>query len=165
MDRSIAVTLPALLFAGTFLIGCKPNKGPAGEGQAPPSATEPPANVTSAPAAGAPDSSPSVSAARLLTREQIVPNELSVSVYTNTFETPTGPAPCWTYASDGLWSFRQKEILFSIKREPGKADGALRTDTHSSGPAASLSPSAKIFSASCICAINRCQALRCARRF
>ena len=60
--------------------------------------------------------------------ESIVPGKLTVDVYVHSLESPDGRAPCWTYVSNGLWPLGQREIVFTVKRRPGEADGAYPRD-------------------------------------
>ncbi|MDI3285652.1 hypothetical protein [Polyangium sp. 15x6] len=100
------------LFAAALVTGCA---GPANE--------KPPATASaSSPRAGA--SAPG-SAVQILLREEVVPGKLSVTVYSHSLSTPEGPLHFWTYVSEGLWSLGQREIRFSVKREPDDAEGVF----------------------------------------
>ncbi|MDC3985445.1 hypothetical protein [Polyangium jinanense] len=103
------------LLAATLAAGCA---GPANE-KPPISAGAPP------PRAEASASRSSESAAQVLLREEVVPGKLSVTVYSHAISTPAGPLHFWTYVSEGLWPLGQREIRFSIKREPGDAEGTF----------------------------------------
>jgi hypothetical protein len=114
--------LGALALTLGFAAGCRCSNGPADEGPAPPAAADAPGagTATTATAQTRPAAPSSVAGAQRITRETLVPGELSVSVFASTFDAPSGPVPSWTYVSEGLWAQHQKEIAFSIKREPGE---------------------------------------------
>ncbi|TKC97156.1 hypothetical protein [Polyangium fumosum] len=101
----------AALLAATLAAGCA---GPANE--------KPPASASAPPRAGA---SASQAPAQVLLREEVVPGKLAVTVYSHSLVTPDGALHFWTYVSEGLWPLGQREIRFSIKREPGDAEGAF----------------------------------------
>ena len=51
---------------------------------------------------------------------EIVPGELVVRVHLHELPTVNGLEACWTFVSEGLWALGQKEILLTLKREPGE---------------------------------------------
>ena len=51
---------------------------------------------------------------------EVVPGELVVRVHSHELPTVNGREPCWTFVSEGLWALGQKEILLTLKREPGE---------------------------------------------
>jgi len=53
-------------------------------------------------------------------RFQLIEGKLWAEVYAPTLQTQDGPLPCWTYATVGLRSVGQKEMLLTIKREKGE---------------------------------------------
>jgi len=63
--------------------------------------------------------------ARMLVRQEVVPGKLWVAVYAHSETTKEGEIQLWTFASEGLWTHRQKEIRFSIKREPNEPENAF----------------------------------------
>jgi len=108
-----------LLVAG-LSAGCDRRAEPARE-QAPAAtsaAPAPPQAIVSA----APPTAPGT---RVLVREEVVPGKLWVTVYAHALATPGGSLPLWTYASEGLWPLGQREIRFSVKREPSEGEGAF----------------------------------------
>ena len=49
---------------------------------------------------------------------EIVPGKLKVRVYLHDVPVDGGKAvSCWSYVSEGLWQYRQKEIVFTLRRE------------------------------------------------
>jgi hypothetical protein len=60
--------------------------------------------------------------------EAVIPGELTVSIHAHTLTAPSGPVPCWTYVSDGLWPLGQKEIVFTVQRRAGEAKEAYPRD-------------------------------------
>ncbi|MDI1483786.1 hypothetical protein [Polyangium sp. y55x31] len=103
------------LLAAALAAGCA---GPANE--KPPATTSAPS-----PRAEAPACRSTGSRAQMLLREEVVPGKLSVAVYSHSLTTPEGPLRFWTYVSEGLWPLGQREIRFSVKREPDDAEGAF----------------------------------------
>ena len=51
---------------------------------------------------------------------EIVPGRLVVRVHLHELPTVNGREACWTFVSEGLWALGQKEILLTLKREPGE---------------------------------------------
>ncbi|GAB4175985.1 MAG: hypothetical protein Fur006_06720 [Coleofasciculaceae cyanobacterium] len=47
---------------------------------------------------------------------ELIPGKLSVKVYKHDIETLKGIVPCWSYITDGLWAFQQKELIFTLRR-------------------------------------------------
>ncbi|UQA59368.1 hypothetical protein [Polyangium aurulentum] len=80
---------------------------------------------TPPPRADVPATPPPADGARVLVREEVVPGKLWVTVYAHALATPGGSMQLWTYASEGLWPLGQREIRFSVKREPGEGEGAF----------------------------------------
>jgi hypothetical protein len=60
-----------------------------------------------------------------LSREEVIPGELWVEIFSHVLASEEGPVPCWTYVSDGLWKLGQKELVFTLKREPGEEEAAF----------------------------------------
>lgn len=46
---------------------------------------------------------------------------LTVTIYSHTLETAAGPLECWSYVSSGLEAFGHREVIMTLKREPGEA--------------------------------------------
>ena len=103
-----------VLLAATLAAGC-----------AGPTTEKPPASASALPRVGSSASQTPASAAQVLLREEVVPGKLSVTVYSHSLVMPDGALHFWTYVSEGLWPLGQREIRFSIKREPGDAEGAF----------------------------------------
>ncbi len=47
---------------------------------------------------------------------ELIPGKLSVRVYKHDIETFKGIVPCWSFVSDGLWQYGQKELIFTLRR-------------------------------------------------
>jgi Smad anchor for receptor activation-like, C-terminal len=48
----------------------------------------------------------------------LIPEKLSARVYLNEINSRNGAVPCWTYITKGLMSHQQKELIFSLRRNP-----------------------------------------------
>jgi hypothetical protein len=59
---------------------------------------------------------------------EIIPGELSARVYLHEISASSGRIPCWSYVSDGLGAHQQREVVFTLRRERGEADGAFPED-------------------------------------
>lgn len=59
---------------------------------------------------------------------ELVPEELDLRVFRHAIDTIDGPVPCWSYVSDGLRRFGQKEIVLTLRRRPGEPDDAFPRD-------------------------------------
>lgn len=99
----------ALLVAAALLVlACAPSK-PDGSGPLPVTASP-----TGAPAQAAAQSG-------VVAVEQVLPGKLTVKVIKHTIAAQSA-IPCWSYVSAGLSALGQKEIVFTVKREPGEGD-------------------------------------------
>jgi hypothetical protein len=52
---------------------------------------------------------------------QIANGEASVALYAHDVGPADQPVPCWSYVSEGLAAFGQREIMFTLRRAPGEA--------------------------------------------
>ncbi|MBX7105166.1 MAG: hypothetical protein K1X57_13880 [Gemmataceae bacterium] len=59
---------------------------------------------------------------------ELVPEDLDVRVFRHAVDSTSGPVPCWSYVTDGLRRYGQKDIVFTLRRMPGEADGAFPRD-------------------------------------
>lgn len=57
---------------------------------------------------------------RFPAQAEIVPGELVVRVHFHEHATAVGRERCWSFVSEGLWAQRQKEIILTLKAEPGE---------------------------------------------
>jgi len=62
---------------------------------------------------------------RLLEKIELVPGQLTVSVYAHDLDSREGPAPCWSYLTEGLAAKGQRELAFSLRRPPDDAEEAF----------------------------------------
>jgi hypothetical protein len=53
---------------------------------------------------------------------EIVQGKLHVRIFSHVISSEAGPVPCWTYVSDGLLASGHKEIVLTVKREPGEGE-------------------------------------------
>lgn len=60
-----------------------------------------------------------------IARFALVEGKLWAAVYSHTLDTVAGPLPCWTYATVGMQSAGQKEMLLTIKREEDEPETAF----------------------------------------
>ena len=60
-----------------------------------------------------------------IARFVLVEGKLWAEVYSHTIDTAGGPLPCWTYATVGMRSANQKEMLLTVKREKGEPESAF----------------------------------------
>lgn len=60
-----------------------------------------------------------------IARFVLVEGKLWAEVYSHTLDTVEGPLPCWTYATVGMRSANQKEMLLTVKREKGEPETAF----------------------------------------
>src|SRR5678815_6182732 len=44
---------------------------------------------------------------------------VNVRVFAHELATQGGPVSCWSYVTDGLRAYRQREIVFTLARPPG----------------------------------------------
>jgi hypothetical protein len=51
----------------------------------------------------------------------VVPGELTVRVHVHTIDSRQGPLPCWSYVTDGLAVYGQKELVFTLQRQRREA--------------------------------------------
>jgi hypothetical protein len=51
-------------------------------------------------------------------RIELVDGELAVRVYVHEVMSKAGPVPCWTYVSEGMLKHWQKEMIFTLARDP-----------------------------------------------
>ena len=59
---------------------------------------------------------------------EVIPGALSVRVYLHDIAASPRPIRCWSYVSDGLRAHQHREVLFTLRREPGEADAAFPED-------------------------------------
>jgi hypothetical protein len=64
----------------------------------------------------------------MIAEEPVVPGGVVVRIYGHAIETQRGPLDAWTFVSDGLRTFGQKELVFTVKRAPGEKDGDYPRD-------------------------------------
>lgn len=55
----------------------------------------------------------------------LVADELYAQVHLHTLKTANGPIHCWTYITEGLWVYGQKELVFTLRRERDEAAHAF----------------------------------------
>jgi CHAT domain-containing protein/tetratricopeptide (TPR) repeat protein len=48
----------------------------------------------------------------------LIPGKLSALVFVHNIESTTGRVSCWSYVTDGLWSMKQRELIFTLRRHP-----------------------------------------------
>ncbi|KAJ3043580.1 hypothetical protein HDV00_004680 [Rhizophlyctis rosea] len=91
----------------------------------------PPYSINPGPAPGAPPPS-SVGPAELIETIAVFPDTptlLQINIYTHDYSTGSNNVfPAWTYASSGLSSVGQQEILFTVKRAPNETPNSYPTD-------------------------------------
>jgi hypothetical protein len=109
VNQGTAVMLAAavLLFGGLVFI-VRQRYGVS----APPSTASAAAPAT-APAPGAP-----------VAIEDVVEGKLRVRVFSHVVAAESSSVPCWTFVSDGLLAVGQKELAFTVKREPDEPEAA-----------------------------------------
>ncbi len=56
------------------------------------------------------------------TRFDLLPGELAARVHSHVLESGDGLLDCWSYVTEGLWAQRQKELIFTLRREPWEGD-------------------------------------------
>ena len=71
---------------------------------------------------------PVSASAALLAQEDVVPDELTVRIYTHTILAGGEELPAWTLVSDGLARHDQMEVVFTVLRGPGEAASAFPKD-------------------------------------
>ena len=49
---------------------------------------------------------------------ELVPDKLSARVFSHQLTSDNGPVSCWTYVSQGLWDFQQRELSMTLQRLP-----------------------------------------------
>jgi hypothetical protein len=49
---------------------------------------------------------------------ELIPGKLRMRVYLHDLESLAGAVPCWTYVTNGFWEHKQKEFIFSLRRNP-----------------------------------------------
>jgi hypothetical protein len=54
----------------------------------------------------------------------VAPGGVTLRVFAHTIDSSTGPLPCWTFVSDGLWSLGHKEVVLTVQRRPGEPEEA-----------------------------------------
>jgi hypothetical protein len=47
-------------------------------------------------------------------RFELIPEKLKVQVYLHEIDSQSGPIPCWSYVTHGLWSNGQKELIITL---------------------------------------------------
>ena len=62
---------------------------------------------------------------KAIARFVLVEGTLWAEVYSHSIDSVEGPIPCWTYATVGMQSVNQKEMLLTVKREKGEAEDAF----------------------------------------
>ncbi len=58
---------------------------------------------------------------------ELVPGQLSVRLYQHTIVYQT-PVPCWTYVTQGLWAFGQKELVITLRQDENMAHSGQTPD-------------------------------------
>jgi len=48
----------------------------------------------------------------------VIPGKLKARVCVHDIESENGRVPCWSYVTDGLWSMKQRELIFTLRRHP-----------------------------------------------
>ncbi len=59
---------------------------------------------------------------------ELVPRALRASIHLHTLATQAGPLTCWSYLSEGLSAFGQKEVVFTISAESDADPGRFPTE-------------------------------------
>lgn len=59
-------------------------------------------------------------ALELPARVDIIPGKLAAHVHAHQLDTARGPVPCWTYVTEGLAELKHRELVFTLRREPGE---------------------------------------------
>lgn len=52
-------------------------------------------------------------------RVELIPGRLAARVHVHEYESSLGHVPCWTYVTEGMIEHRQREVVLSLRREPG----------------------------------------------
>ena len=65
---------------------------------------------------------------QLVGEEVVIPETLRYFVYLHELRSADGPVPCWSYVTRGLWAIGQKELVFTVKREPADREGGYPRD-------------------------------------
>lgn len=58
----------------------------------------------------------------------LAPGGVTLRVFAHTINTGTGPVPCWTFVSDGLWAMDHKEVVLTVQRRQGEPEEAYPRD-------------------------------------
>lgn len=58
----------------------------------------------------------------------LVPEELDVRVFRHSVDSVDGPVSCWSYVTDGLRRYGQKDVVFTVRRLPDESDDAIPRD-------------------------------------
>ena len=62
---------------------------------------------------------------------EIVGGKLSARVYLHDIASPSGPIVCWSYVSHGLAALGRREMVFTLRRDPGEpSDGFPQDPLH-----------------------------------
>ncbi len=52
--------------------------------------------------------------------KEVIPGKLKVRIFLHHVHDKNGAISCWSYVSDGLWALKQKELIFTLRRDPGQ---------------------------------------------
>jgi hypothetical protein len=66
--------------------------------------------------------------AKQLARVEVVPGKLFVTVYAHALETRDGTIRCWSYVSEGMERYGQREIVFTLLRHREDSEKDFPTD-------------------------------------
>jgi len=58
-------------------------------------------------------------------RLDVIPGTLSMTVFDHEIQTLGRTIPCWTFVSDGLLGYGQKELVLTVARSPGEHPQAI----------------------------------------
>lgn len=67
---------------------------------------------------GAPPGASKDAPAKVIEKVEVVPGELTVTVYSHSFAACHGPVDAWTYVTSGLARHKQAELVFTVARTP-----------------------------------------------
>ncbi|MEO7331257.1 MAG: hypothetical protein ABI193_21960 [Minicystis sp.] len=59
---------------------------------------------------------------------ELVPRALRASIHLHSIDTQDGPLPCWSYLTEGLAAFGQKEVVFTVAAERDADPGRFPTE-------------------------------------
>jgi hypothetical protein len=52
--------------------------------------------------------------------KEVIPGKLKVRIFLHDLRDQNETISCWSYVTEGLWALKQKELIFTLRRDPGQ---------------------------------------------